>query len=89
MIDTRDSFPLAMAQEGETLRVVGLTGGRNLARRLTELGLPVGAELELVTTAGGGQLVVAVGGLRLGLGRGMAHKIMVAPVTAANGGDHP
>jgi len=89
MIETHDRFPLAMAQEGETVRVVALTGGRSLARRLTEIGLPVGAELELVTAAGGGQLVIAVGGTRLGLGRGMAHKIMVTPVTGTNAEERP
>lgn len=75
-----------MAQEGETLRVVALTGGRNLARRLTEMGVPVGAELELVQSGGNGPMVIAVGGTRLGLGRGMAQKIMVTPVAATNAG---
>lgn len=69
-------FPLALAQEGEPLRIHRLRGGKNLEMRLTALGLNVGSELT-VSQRSGGSLVVLRGETRIALGAGMAHKIMV------------
>lgn len=69
-------FPLAMSQPGERVRIALLRSGKNLARRLTELGLNVGSELT-VSQHEGGNLVVIRGETRLALGAGMAQKIMV------------
>jgi ferrous iron transport protein A len=69
-------FPLAMAQEGERLRIHLLRGGKGLETRLTALGLNVGSELT-VSQRSGGSLVVLRGETRIALGAGMAHKIMV------------
>ena len=69
-------FPLAMAQEGEQVRVFLLRGGKGLEMRLTSLGLNIGSELTISQRAGG-NLVVIRGETRLALGEGMAHKIMV------------
>lgn len=70
------AFPLAMAQEGERLRIHLLRGGKGLEHRLTSLGLNVGSELT-VSQREGGNLVVLRGETRIALGAGMAHKIMV------------
>ncbi len=70
-------FPLAMAGEGEALRIVGLRAGRGADRRLTELGLNVGTEVVVRQRQPGGGLVVGRGEVRLALGGGMAHKILV------------
>lgn len=70
-------FPLAMAQEGERVRIARLSGGHGLEIRLTELGLNVGSEL-LIAHRQGGQLVVIRGEARLALGASMAHKIWVS-----------
>ena len=70
------NFPLMMADEGA--RVVALNGGAGLDRRMTEMGLNVGAELVVRQRQGGG-LVVMRGETRFALGGGMAHKIMVTP----------
>ncbi len=69
-------FPLAMAQEGEHVRVFLLRGGKGLEMRLTSLGLNVGSELT-VSQRQGNNLVVLRGETRLALGAGMAQKIMV------------
>jgi ferrous iron transport protein A len=69
-------FPLAVAQEGEQVRVFLLAGGKGLEIRLTSLGLNVGCELT-VSQRVGGNLVVLRGETRLALGAGMAQKIMV------------
>ena len=67
-----------MADEGARVRVVALNGGAGLDRRMTEMGLNVGAELVVRQRQGGG-LVVMRGETRVALGGGMAHKIMVTP----------
>ena len=72
-------YPLMMADEGLRVRVVALKGGAGLDRRMTEMGLNVGAEL-IVRQRQGGGLVIMRGETRFALGGGMAHKIMVAPV---------
>ena len=72
------SFPLAMADEGQSVRVIALRAGRNLDRRLTDLGLNVGSELRVVQRQGSG-LVVTRGEARIAIGGGMAMKILVVP----------
>ena len=72
----RAAFPLAMAGEGERVRIYLLRGGKGLEMRLTSLGLNVGSEL-IVSQRQGGNLVVIRGETRLALGAGMAQKIMV------------
>lgn len=76
---TTKTFPLAMAGEGERVRIQTLQGGKGLAKRLTELGLNPGTEVRIVARQGGG-LVVARGETRLALGCGMAVKILVEAV---------
>ncbi len=75
-MNDKAAFPLAMAQEGERVRVFLLRGGKGLEMRLTSLGLNVGSELT-VSQRQGGNLVVIRGETRLALGAGMAQKIMV------------
>lgn len=75
---TPSAYPLMMADEGARVLVVGLAGGTGLDKRMTEMGLNVGAELVVRQRQGGG-LVVMRGETRYALGGGMAHKIMVAP----------
>lgn len=69
-----------MANEGARVRVVALMGGAGLDKRMTEMGLNIGAELVVRQRQGGG-LVVMRGETRFALGGGMAHKIMVAPAS--------
>ena len=74
------SYPLAMARAGETVRIVGLAGGRNLDRRLTDLGLAIGSAVRVVQNQMTGPMIVAVHDSRVGLGMGMAQKLTVEPV---------
>ena len=73
------SLPLSMADEGLRVVIVALRGGAGLDRRVTEMGLNVGAELTVRQREGGG-VVVMRGQTRFALGGGMAHKIIVAPL---------
>lgn len=69
-----------MADEGARVRVVALMGGAGLDKRITDMGLNVGAELVVRQRQGGGPVVMR-GETRFALGAGMAHKIMVAPAS--------
>lgn len=72
-------MPLSFAQEGELGIVQEFMGGAGAQLRLATIGLRKGDEVEVITNSGAGQLVVAVNGTRLALGRGIAKKIMVKP----------
>lgn len=73
------AHPLMMSNEGDRVRVVALKGGAGLDKRMTQIGLNVGAELTVVLRQGGG-LVVQRGESRFALGGGMAHKVMVTAI---------
>ncbi len=73
------SMPLAMLSPGERARVVDVRGGRSFVRRLTSLGVIPGTALEVVQNGLAGPLIVKLKESRLALGRGMSHRIMVAP----------
>ncbi|MBK1685862.1 FeoA family protein [Rhodoferax fermentans] len=72
------TFPLSMATPGQLLRVAALRGS-GMDRRMTEIGLNVGAEIRVVQQQGGG-LVVQRGESRYALGAGLAHRVLVAAV---------
>ncbi|NJO67646.1 MAG: ferrous iron transport protein A [Rhodospirillales bacterium] len=74
------SFPLVLASEGEKVRILAYDHGRGLERKLADLGLPVGCELTVMARQSGGRLVVARDDVRIALGAGMAHRILVAHV---------
>lgn len=61
---------------GQTGRIIAVQGGRNLKRRCLALGLRVGSEVTAAQRRGQG-IVVASGGSRIALGRGMAVKLLV------------
>lgn len=69
------SFPLAMASVGEKLRIVKLKGSEGTVRRLIGMGLVPAIEVHIVSNSGG-SVIVAIGDNRIGLGAGMAQKIM-------------
>ena len=77
-------FSLMHASEGDCLRVIALKGGATVDRRMTEMGLNVGAHIVVRQRQGGG-LVVSRGETRFALGGGMAHKIMVTPSSTKEG----
>ncbi|HFQ15677.1 MAG TPA: ferrous iron transport protein A [Rhodobacteraceae bacterium] len=71
------ALPLALAGEGEHVRIHGLKGGKGLTRRLMDLGLALGSEVRIIQRRPGGAMIVARGNLRVALGAGMAQKVMV------------
>lgn len=75
------SFPLMLASEGERVRIVGFRGGREFAKRMNDLGLPLGAEVVVMHRQSRGAFVLGHRDVRVGLGGGMAHKVLVSPCT--------
>jgi Fur family ferric uptake transcriptional regulator len=71
-------MPLTMAKSGETVIIKDLMGGKSSRGRLASMGLRPGDQLEIINNNGQGRLIVGHECTRLGLGRGIAGKIMVS-----------
>ena len=69
---------LTQAVVGQPLILVKIDGGKDVTRRLIELGLTPGVKLRLIQDSGG-PVILAVRDSRIALGRGMANKIIVSP----------
>jgi Fe2+ transport system protein FeoA len=74
------AFPLAFATRGQRLLVAALEAEKRLTKRLGDLGLRRGAEIEVVHCQGDGGLVVLQHNARLALGARTASRILVTPV---------
>ncbi len=72
------TIPLTMATPGERVRIVGFLGARAMGRRLTSMGLNVGAEVEVIKSSGPGPLIVVSRETRVALGYGMAKQILIS-----------
>jgi len=79
--DITQAFPLPMATEGERVKIVGVTGGKLLIKRLIAMGLIEETELQVLQRQRENAVVVACGEMRLALGFGIANKIQVVPVS--------
>ncbi len=73
-------FPLSLARAGEVVRIETVTGGFGMQKKLTELGLYPG-EVVRVISSDRGPVVIDVKGSRVGIGYGMARRIMVRKVS--------
>jgi len=71
-------LPLQQMRPGETGKIFDVRGGRGVVRRLTELGLAPGVRVRMVSDSGGfGPVIVQVGEAKIGIGRGMARRVLV------------
>ena len=68
---------LSSTEQGDTVTLVAVEGGRCIRARLASMGLLPGVEMEVIKKNNGGPLVVCVKDSRVMLGSGMAHKITV------------
>lgn len=68
-------LPLSLTPIGRRARLVSVSGGHRMTRRLLALGLALGVEVEVLQRRGGG-IVVARGGNRVAIGEGVADKLM-------------
>lgn len=76
------AMPLAMAATGETVECVEVAGGTGLRRHMADLRILPGTRM-LVVSGGNapGPVIIKVGDGKLMIGRGMAHKVFVRPVS--------
>lgn len=73
------ALPLSLLSPNQRARVVSISGGRGLIKRLNEMGVTPGAEVMVANRAMSGPLIVIVRGARVAIGRGLATKITVIP----------
>jgi ferrous iron transport protein A len=74
-------MPLSLAGTGKPLTVTGIYAGFGLQRRLADMGLIPGTNVMVVSGCHPGPLLIDIRGSRLGLGFGVAQKIMVKEAT--------
>jgi len=73
-------MPLAMASPGKLFRVIAINAGWKLQKRLADMGLTLGIQVSVVNGQYAGPVLINIRGSRLGLGHGMAQKILVKEV---------
>jgi len=69
--------PLSAVQTGGKARLVRVEAGRGLNSRLAALGFVSDVEIQVVSNGHPGPFVVVVKAVKMALGRGVAHKILV------------
>lgn len=75
-----ETIPLTMASPGKLFSVTAITAGWRLQRRLADMGLTTGIRITVMNGQNAGPILLDVRGSRLGLGYGMAQKILVKEV---------
>ena len=73
-------IPLSSVPSGKSIIVLSFQCGRRLAWRLFEMGILPGARYKVVSNLKCGPVILKKDGMRLGLGHGMAEKILVRVV---------
>ncbi len=74
-----DVVPLSTMPENSKCVVEELSAGVGLTRRLMEMGMVPGTEVEVVRN-NLGPIIVRVRGITIAIGRGMAHHIFVKKI---------
>jgi ferrous iron transport protein A len=69
-------LPLAMTAIGDRVWVVSIKGGHRMTRRLMDVGIVQGSEVTVVSRTESGSVILGLQGCRIGLGAGMAHRIL-------------
>ena len=79
-MEPTDIKPLSQVEEGQTVSVVCIDGGRGLRSRLTTMGILPNIIVRMERNGWGGPVVISIKNSRVALGRGVADKIRVASV---------
>ncbi len=75
---TTHILPLSALHAGQSGKVLEITGGWSLRRRLNQIGIHVGDRLQVVRGAVfGGPVLIRIHFCDIALGRGMAQRIIV------------
>ncbi len=68
---------LSMLPEGSEAVIVGFQGGPGLVQKLADMGFVPGTRVKVVKNQRNGPMMVSVRGVTLGIGRGIATRIIV------------
>jgi ferrous iron transport protein A len=71
---------LAFCESGGEFEIVNLICGTGLLRRLGEMGIYPGVKVSIVSNYGFGPIILGINSTRIGIGRGIAMKIVVRPI---------
>ena len=77
VVEQSQSRPLSAVETGGTVRLVRVDAGRGLNSRLASMGFVPNVEITVVSNGHPGPFVVLIKDVKMVLGRGVAHKIMV------------
>lgn len=72
--------PLIMLPEGSEATILGLKGGAGFVQKLADMGFVPGTRIKVIKNQRNGPMMVFIRGMTVGIGRGIAMKIMVRPV---------
>ncbi len=73
----RDSYPLSQTHVGQSVWIVGFVGHGGMSR-LLGMGLTPGNQVKVISAQPSGSVLVAIQDNRIGVGAGMAQKILVS-----------
>jgi ferrous iron transport protein A len=79
---------LSELSEGTVARLERVEGGAVLRSRLMAMGIRRNVRVCVIQNRGRGSVVLAVGEMRVVLGRGMAHKVAARVTTSAEEAEH-
>ena len=71
-------MPLALASQGERVKIISFEGGAKMKERLNSMGLSVGEVVEVLNSSG--PFIINARNSRIALGKGLAQKVMVSLV---------
>ncbi|MGD0553154.1 MAG: FeoA family protein [Sedimentisphaerales bacterium] len=77
-METTITRPLSEIEEGQTVNIIRIGGGRGLRVRLTALGLLPNTQVTVVHNGRSGPFVISVKNSKMALGRGIVDKIIVS-----------
>ncbi|MDJ0773987.1 MAG: FeoA family protein [Mastigocoleus sp. MO_167.B18] len=74
-------FALSNTQVGEHVVITQILNGKGMIYRLGQMGLTLGSEVEVISQTKSGSIIIGFQDQQIGLGVGMANKIMVTFAT--------
>jgi ferrous iron transport protein A len=70
-------FPLSNTQVGDRVVIAQILSGKGMIYRLSQMGLTLGSEVRVISKTMSGSVIVCIQDEQIGLGAGMANKVMV------------
>ena len=87
MIQLRDeTIPLALVPQGGRARIVSLSEEKDVERRLRDMGLSLGSEIEVLVAGNRSPVLIAAGETRLAIEPDLARRVQVCRFGGPRGG---